>query len=320
MPPETAAALIEGIGSHWRVEDDVEITLEANPTSLEAGRLAGFRDAGVNRLSLGVQSLDDDALRFLGRGHTAQEARDAIAAASRLFERYSFDLIYALPDQIIAEWSQALDQALQSCGGHLSVYQLTIEPGTAFHARHRRGELPLPTSDRIAALFEATQERLDAAGLPAYEISNHARPGQACRHNLGYGRYGDYIGIGPGAHGRLTLATKTGTAIHATRQHRAPESWLSAIERHGDATREFTALEPDTVRDELIMMGLRLRGGIDRGTFNARVGKALEDTLQESRLDVLIDAGLLIQDRRGLRATAAGRQRLDSLLAHLLAE
>ena len=320
MPPATAAALIERIGAHWRVDDDIEITLEANPTSLEAGRLAAIRDAGVNRLSLGVQSLDDDALHFLGRGHSAQEALDAIAAASRLFERYSFDLIYALPDQTVAEWTHELDRALQLCGGHLSVYQLTIEPGTAFHARHRRGELPLPTNARVAALFEATQERLEATGLPGYEISNHARPGQACRHNLTYWRYGDYIGIGPGAHGRLTVATETGTAIHATRQHRAPEPWLSAIERHGDATRECTALEPDTVRDELVMMGLRLRHGIDRDTFKDRVGESLEDTLRESRVDALVQAGFLILDGRGMRATAAGRQRLDSLLAHLLAD
>ncbi len=320
MPPETARTLIERVKVRWSVDRDIEITLEANPTSAEAGRLAEFRDAGVNRLSLGVQSLDDDALRWLGRGHNAAEAREAIAAAARLFARYSFDLIYALPGQTVAGWTEQLDEALTLCGGHLSAYQLTIEPGTAFHARHRRGELALPPQETIATLYEVTQARLEAAGLPAYEVSNHARPGHECRHNLAYWRYGDYVGIGPGAHSRLTLDRDRGTAVHAVRQHRAPEAWLEAIERRGDASRGFALLDPATVRDELVMMGLRLRDGIRRGAFFARTGMTPEDAFASDRLSVLVEEDLLQLDGDALRATAAGRQRLDGVLAYLLAD
>ena len=202
MDPGTVGAVIARAGLHWRPAGDIEITLEANPTSVEAERLADFRDAGVNRVSLGVQSLDDDALRFLGRGHSAAEALRAVDLAAGLFARTSFDLIYARPGQDVAAWQRELDRALAHAGDHLSVYQLTIEPGTAFHQAHRRGDLAVPSGDAAAALYEATQVALDAAGLPAYEISNHAAPGAACRHNLTYWRYGDYAGIGPGAHGR----------------------------------------------------------------------------------------------------------------------
>jgi oxygen-independent coproporphyrinogen-3 oxidase len=217
MAPETVGALIERIGALWRLDPEAEITLEANPTSVEAGKFAGFRAAGVNPVSLGVQSFHDEALAFLGRRHSAAEAVAALDLARRHFQRFSFDLIYARPAQTAAAWRQELARALQEAPGHLSVYQLTIEPGTVFHGAARRGELVVPEEEPAAELYEATQEVLEAAGLPAYEISNHARPDAACRHNLTTWRYGDYLGVGPGAHGRLTL----GADKFATRQHRA---------------------------------------------------------------------------------------------------
>ena len=224
MAPATVAAILERAGSHWPAADGLEVTIEANPGAAETGRLADFRAAGVNRVSIGVQSFDDDALRFLGRVHDADAARAAIERAAALFPRYSFDLIYARPGQSVAAWTAELAGALSLAGEHLSLYQLTIEPGTAFHARARRGEALAAKEEPAAALFEATQEMLDAAGLPAYEISNHARPGGECRHNLTYWRYGDYAGVGPGAHGRLTV---DGARI-ATQRIRAPEAWLAA--------------------------------------------------------------------------------------------
>ena len=236
MPPDTAGALIERIRRHWRVAEALEITLEANPNSAEAERFAGFAAAGVNRLSLGVQALDPQALKFLGRGHDRDEALAAIKLSQTLFKRTSFDLIYARPGQSLAAWQEELEEALALAGEHLSLYQLTIEPGTAFHTRAAKGELTIPDDDAAAALFEATQQRLAAHGLPAYEISNHARPGAECRHNLAYWRYEDYLGIGPGAHGRITRAG----IKHATRQRRLPEAWLAAIGKTGDATEETT--------------------------------------------------------------------------------
>ena len=240
MGPATVAALIERLAERWTLDPGVEITLEANPTSVEAGRFAGYRAAGVNRVSLGVQSLDDDALRFLGRGHDAAEARAAVATAQAHFERVSFDLIYARPEQTVAAWRAELGAALGLAGEHLSLYQLTIEPGTRFHNMVGRGLFAVPDGDDAAALYEATQAAMDDAGLPAYEISNHARPGAASRHNLTYWRGGDYVGIGPGAHGR---ATDHG-ATHAIRRIRSPERWLAAVEQVGVGTEECVAVAP----------------------------------------------------------------------------
>ncbi|MGH7060985.1 MAG: radical SAM family heme chaperone HemW, partial [Stellaceae bacterium] len=236
MPPGTAAALIARVKGLWPVASDLEVTLEANPNSAEAEAFAGFAAAGVNRLSLGVQALDDAALRFLGRRHDRAEAIAAIGLATRLFPRSSFDLIYARPGQTPAGWQDELDVALDLAGEHLSLYQLTIEPGTAFGNRAARGETLMPDDEMAAALFELTQQRLTAAGLPAYEISNHARPGAECRHNLAYWRYEDYLGIGPGAHGRITWAD----GKIATRQIRSPEAWLAAIEANGSGLDEAT--------------------------------------------------------------------------------
>jgi len=314
MQPETVAAVISKAGEDWKLADDIEITLEANPGSVEAGRFQAYREAGVNRVSLGVQSFDDEALSFLGRRHSAAEATKAVALARRIFPRFSFDLIYALPAQGPADWSQALTRALAEAPSHLSLYQLTIEDGTAFHGAQRRGELQVPDEARATDLFEITQERLSAAGLPAYEISNHAADGEACRHNLTCWRYGDYIGIGPGAHGRLTL----GGEKRATRQHRAPEAWLATVEGQGHASRQDVPLTRDERLSELVMMGLRLKEGIARNAFRRELGSEPEALLPDARLAALAEADYLVLDDAGLRATDAGRRRLNALLTYLL--
>ena len=314
MEPATTGALIERAARHWSVAPELEITLEANPTSVEAANFAALASAGVNRLSLGIQALEDPALRFLGRGHSASEALAALDLARRHFPRFSFDLIYARPGQTEADWATELERALALAAEHLSVYQLTIEENTAFAGAWRRGDFTLPPEETAARLYEITQAHLTAAGLPAYEISNHARPGAECRHNLIYWQGGDYVGVGPGAHGRLTLAGER----HATRQHRAPEAWLQAVEAEGHATRERRPLGLEERRDELLMMGLRLSAGIGRARFKAVVGREIEETLTPSRLAPLVETGFLELDQLGLRATAEGRQRLDALLPRLL--
>ncbi|NBC31472.1 MAG: coproporphyrinogen III oxidase [Alphaproteobacteria bacterium] len=315
MAPETAAAILDRVAALWPVAPDVEVTLEANPTSVEAGRFAAFREAGVNRVSLGVQTLDDSALQALGRGHDRRQALAALALAARHFDRFSFDLIYARPGQTPAAWQAELETALALAGDHLSVYQLTIEPGTAFATLYARGALTLPDEDAGLALYDMTLERLAAAGLPAYEVSNHARPGGECRHNLIYWRGGDYVGIGPGAHGRLT-----GPAGRvATRAHRAPEVWLDRVEQGGTGEHPRERLEPRTVGEELLLMGLRLTEGIDRRWFRRCTGLDIPDLVDPAGLDRLTRAGLVVLDAAGLRATADGRTRLDAVLAALLA-
>ncbi len=314
MPPETASALIERVGALWPVASTLEVTLEANPNSAEAERFAGFAAAGINRLSLGIQALDPAALRFLGRGHDRDEAIAAIRLARASFARYSFDLIYARPEQSLAAWESELDEALSLAGEHLSLYQLTIEPGTGFASRVARGELTIPDDDAGAALFEATQRRLTAAGLPAYEISNHARPGAECRHNLAYWRYQDYLGIGPGAHGRVTQ----GGVKMATRQRRTPEAWLAAVESAGTAIDEMTPIDRATAIDEMVMMGLRLAEGVSRRRLETLAERDVEE-LFDASLPNLIDGGFITLDAKRLAATAAGRQRLNAVLGALLA-
>jgi putative oxygen-independent coproporphyrinogen III oxidase len=314
MPPETVAALIERVKALWPVAQSLEVTLEANPNSAEAERFAGFAAAGVNRLSLGIQALDPAALEFLGRRHDREEAIDAIRLARATFPRTSFDLIYARPGQSVAAWQEELDEALPLAGAHLSLYQLTIEPGTAFGNRAARGETLAADEDTSVALFEATQERLAAAGLPAYEISNHARPGAECRHNLAYWRYEDYLGIGPGAHGRVSR----GDGKLATQQRRSPEAWLAAVERDGTAIDEMTPIAPETAVEEMLMMGLRLVEGIPRARLEALAGRDVE-SLFGAALPPLTEGGFLMLDDDRLAATAAGRQRLNAVLAALLA-
>ncbi len=313
MPPETVAALIERVGRHWAFAADIEITLEANPNSAEAGYFRGFAMAGVNRLSLGVQALDAASLGFLGRAHDRAEAIAAIKLAARIFDRFSFDLIYARPGQSVAAWQGELDEALSLAGDHISLYQLTIEPGTAFATMARRGELVPSEEDTATTLYEATQERLAAAGMPAYEISNHARPGAESRHNLAYWRYQDYAGVGPGAHGRLTRAG----AKYATRQRRLPEAWLGAVESVGTGLEETAPIDRNTAIEEMLMMGLRLSEGVARARIEKVAGQAVE-ALFARTLPPLIEGGFLTVGRDSLAATVAGRQRLNALLAALL--
>ncbi|MEW5728316.1 MAG: radical SAM family heme chaperone HemW [Pseudomonadota bacterium] len=311
MAPATAGALIERIGALWPVAGDVEITLEANPTSVEAGRFKAFRAAGVNRLSLGVQALDDAALKFLGRRHDSAEALAALRLARETFPRFSFDLIYARPGQSLAAWRAELARALEMAGDHLSVYQLTIEEGTAFAPAHARGDFVLPDEDTAAAMFEATQVLCAEAGLPAYEVSNHARPGGECRHNLLYWRGGDYVGIGPGAHGRL--------GGEAFRQHRAPAVWMERVERDGHATQDREPLDPATRAEELVMMGLRLVDGIDAETFSAVAGRSLWQVVDADAVARLAEGGFITRSPAGLRATARGMLVLNAVTAGLLA-
>ena len=314
MAPGTAEALIDRIAERFDLAPDAEITLEANPTSVEAEKFARFRDAGVNRVSLGVQALDDRALAFLGRQHSAGEALKAVDLARRAFPRISFDLITARPGMTPDSWADELTRALQEGPEHISIYQLTIEPGTPFHASWRRGELALPDEETQSAIFEATGETLQRRGLAAYEVSNHAVAGAESRHNLTYWRYGDYIGVGPGAHGRLTL---DGTK-RATRQHSAPEAWLQAVADHGHATRARDALDGEQKRQEMTLMGLRLNEGIHRDAFARELGAQPEALFDAGRLDALVGEGYLTLDDRRLVATAEGRLRLNAVIDHLL--
>jgi oxygen-independent coproporphyrinogen-3 oxidase len=314
MAPATVAALLDRAIAHWPAVPDLEITLEANPTSAEASRLADFRAAGVNRVSLGVQALDDADLRVLGRGHDAADAVAAVRLAARTFDRYSFDMIYARPGQTVAGWRRELTEALALADGHLSAYQLTVEPGTAFLGSVARGELALPDEDTAAALYETTWEITAAAGLPAYEISNHARPGEECRHNLTYWRMGDYVGVGPGAHGRLSL----GGRVLATRTHRAPEVWLERVEARGHGEHPREPVEGPSLAADLLMMGLRLTEGVSRSRFRAACGGEPEDAVDGVALGRLSAAGLLETDDAGLRATPEGRLRLNAVLGALL--
>ena len=314
MPPDTVAALIERVRALWPVTPDLEVTLEANPNSAEAERFTKFAAAGVNRLSLGVQALDPLALQFLGRRHDRAEAIAAIALARDTFPRHSFDLIYARPGQSVAAWEDELGEALNLAGAHLSLYQLTIEPGTAFGNRAGRGEILTADEDSAVALYEMTQQRLAAAGMPAYEISNHARPGAECRHNLAYWRYEDYLGIGPGAHGRVT---RRGGKV-ATQQRRVPETWLAGIEETGSALDEMTPISRDASLEEMLMMGLRLAEGIPRVRLEALAERSIEDLFGPA-LAHLVEGGFVTLDDERLVATAAGRQRLNAVLAALLA-
>lgn len=314
MDPTTTGAVIDSAAKHWSFANDIEITLEANPTSIEAAKFTDLKAAGVNRVSIGVQALDNDSLKFLGRGHDRDQALAALKLAEQTFPRFSFDLIYARPGQTRNSWTNELKEALSLAGDHLSLYQLTIEKGTPFFADERAGAFVLPEEDNAAELFDVTQEICDQHGMPAYEISNHARPGSECRHNIAYWEGGDYIGAGPGAHGRLTI----NNAIHATEQIPGPESWLEEVEASGHATRNRTAIDADGRVEEIFMMGLRLTNGLSRDVFWARTGMELEDALEPRRLRPLLAANYLILDSTGLRTTSEGRLRLNAILAALL--
>jgi len=314
MAPETVAALIDSACTHFTPAADIEITLEANPTSVEVSRLAAFRQAGVNRLSLGVQALDDAALAALGRRHSAAAALEALELARTIFPRLSFDLIYARPGQTLAAWRTELRQALALAADHLSLYQLTIEPGTAFEALHRSGALLLPDEDIAAALYDTTAAEAARVGLAAYEISNYAAPGAESRHNLAYWRYADYAGIGPGAHGRVSV----GDDLLATRRHRAPEVWADRVARDGHGSTRETPVPPPERAREALLMGLRLAEGISADYFATRTGRRLDDAVDPEILSAAIEAGYLHQTPSHLIATEAGRRRLDALLPRLV--
>jgi putative oxygen-independent coproporphyrinogen III oxidase len=312
MQPRTVAAILDAIGRHWRVADDAEVTLEANPTSVEATRFAGYRAAGVNRVSLGVQALDDASLKALGRLHTAREALDAVRIARRAFQRYSFDLIYARPDQTPQMWADELKLAIAEAAEHLSLYQLTIEEGTPFFALHAAGKLKTPDEATARALYDVTQEVCAAHGLPAYEISNHAREGAQCRHNLVYWRAKEYAGIGPGAHGRLDI----GGLRHATATEKRPETWLMRVEASGHGVVTDDLLNSEERADEFLLMGLRLAEGIDPKRYAALSGRALDP----DRIAVLREEGAIVVDESGrLRVTQAGFPVLDAVVADLAA-
>ena len=315
MPPAIVAALLSRLTDYWTLSPDLEITLEANPSSVEAQKFADFRVAGVNRVSVGVQSFDDAALKFLGRAHSAEEAFRAITVAEQTFDRVSFDLIYALPGQTRAAWTAELAAALARGTDHLSLYQLTIEKGTPFYSAHRNGMFDLPDDDLAADLYEITADMTQNAGMPAYEVSNYAETGQESRHNLVYWRGGDYIGIGPGAHGRLTLPD----GRFRSEQVPSPAGWLQAVAEVGHATRVFADILVAERADEMLMMGLRLTDGIDRALYAQILGVPLDDGLDLERVAALAAAGLIVADSRGLRATAAGMQRLNALIGAIAA-
>lgn len=315
MPPSTVEAILKRADERWGLPAGTEVTLEANPTSVEADKFRAFRAAGVNRVSLGIQALNEADLKALGRRHSADEALTAIGLARAIFPRYSFDLIYARPGQTVAAWREELARALDHAVGHLSLYQLTIEEGTQFHTLHARGELVLPEEEVQGELYAVTQEVLESAGLPAYEVSNHARSGEESRHNLTYWRYGDYVGIGPGAHGRLTLP---GQGKVATRTHRAPEVWLDRTLAVGSGAKPFEPVADADRLTEMLMMGLRLSEGVSLHRLTAETGKQLTDWINPARLDSLIRHGMLEQRGPVLAATRDGRERLNAVLARLL--
>ena len=310
MPPATVAALLEAAEGHWGFAPDIEITLEANPSSVEAARFADLAAAGVNRVSLGLQSLDDQALRFLGRAHGVKEGLGALDTAQAHFSRVSFDLIYALPEQDETAWEAELARALSFGTGHLSLYQLTIEPGTRFAALFAKGELAPKDADEAAGFYELTQAMTEAAGLPAYETSNHARPGEESRHNLTYWRYGTYAGIGPGAHGR-----RGGLA---TQRHRKPENWLSALTRNGHGLQEETPLAPNDQSMEALLMGLRLREGVDLARIAALTAKDVADIVDLAAAERLERTGLIRHDGERLAVTPRGMILLDAILAEVV--
>lgn len=309
MRPQTVGALINRALTHWAAIKDIEITLEANPNSVEVSRFQDLKYAGVNRVSIGVQALNDSDLKQLGRHHNANEAIAAIATAMSTFEHVSFDLIYARPYQRLSDWRQELDQALSFGTEHLSLYQLTIEPGTAFAPLYERGELIIPGEDLAADLFELTQNQTAAVGLPAYEISNHARPGFESRHNLNYWQYLDYAGIGPGAHGRLTLPE----GKVATKQYRAPETWMKAV-MSGSGEEELLPLSPQEQATEALMMGLRLTSGLQLSRLYS-LGPSIID---QDALKALVDGGYLVKNDTTLKATPLGRQCLNAVLKRLI--
>lgn len=314
MGAGTVEKILHKISENWGLDRHVEITLEANPTSVEASKFKDFSKAGINRLSLGIQALNDHDLKALGREHNAKEALKAIALSQKYFERSSFDLIYARMDQTMLAWEKELTEALQMSVGHLSLYQLTIERGTAFYHAHNKGRIILPNEDLSADMYELTQMICTQHGLPAYEVSNHAALGNESRHNLSYWTYRDYIGVGPGAHGRLTY----GGNLHALSQYKSPEKWMEYGMTSGHGTEYDECLNDQMKAEEMIMMGLRLVRGIDLHDFHNKLGAKIEKYINTAYLQRLFELGYMEMDDHHLRATALGMPLLNSLLGGLL--
>lgn len=314
MDPEIVAALLDKAKQLFPIGDNLEVTLEANPSTVEADRFRAFHEAGVNRLSIGIQSLDDEALSFLGRRHSAQEALKALEIASSYFPRFSFDLIYARPHQTMDAWQAELSKALVYAKGHLSLYQLTIEPQTAFATRLARGEKMTLEDDPAADMYKLTEEIMHKAGLPAYEVSNYAAPSQECRHNLLYWNFEDYIGIGPGAHGRITQ----GDTKWATSRYKAPETWLEAVEQEGHGLQFSNVLSPQERLQELTLMSLRLTTGLEMRRLDEETGLNVEEAYSLQALHLLEKEGLLNRTATHLIPTYEGRVRLNGLIAFLL--
>jgi len=318
MQPSTAAALINSALEQWETDQTLEITLEANPGAVDIARFAAFRTAGVTRMSIGVQSLDEDELVFLGRKHSAQDAVTAVKLAGQIFKSVSMDLIYALPGQSVAKWKSNLDAALRlshdvGCD-HLSAYQLTIEPNTPFHTAHAVGKLHIPDDDHSASLYELTQTVCNSAGLPGYEVSNHAAPGKECRHNMTYWRGGDYAGIGPGAHGRISIDGR----VHAIRQIKAPGIWLKRVFSKGHGTHEDTVLSQQERIEELLLMGSRLAEGLNKARFYRYAGLALDAAVNKESLEMLSAEGFIQNTPEVLRVTSLGRLTLNTIIAALV--
>ena len=311
MPPRIAASLIEAAERHWGFSNDIEITLEANPNSVEAARFGDLAAAGINRVSLGLQALDNAALAFLGRAHDVDEGLGALDTARRIFDRVSFDLIYARPGQSESDWEAELARALSFGTGHLSLYQLTIEPGTRFATLAAQGKLTPVDPDHGATLYELTQAMTAQAGIPSYEISNHARPGQESRHNLIYWRYGDYVGIGPGAHGRR--------GGMATLRHKKPENWMGAVDRNGNGLQQEVPLQAEDKAREALLMGLRLGEGVDLARIAGLSGLPINALVDDRAIDRMNDLGLVWRTGNRLQVSPAGMLLLDAILPEVVA-
>lgn len=314
IQPAIVGEILNQIHKRWNVKPDVEVTLEANPNSSEATKFSDFLEAGVNRLSLGVQSLNDKDLQFLGRQHSAKEARKAADVARAIFPRFSIDLIYSLPGQSLGQWEQELTDAIKMVGEHISLYQLTIEKGTPFYTTHRNGNLSLPKDTQALQLYNLTQEIMGTVGISAYEISNHAKPGYESLHNLTYWQYRDYLGVGPGAHSRLTINNE----IYAISQVRSPAKWLEATKRGAPLASSLESLSLIQCVREMVMMGLRLTNGINKNWFQTRLNYPLNNFLDAQVLSALVENELVIENTNKLGLTSSGRALINPILERLL--
>ena len=314
MHPETVERIIDTVQRLWRVANDIEITLEANPTSVEIDKFQGFRAAGVNRISLGVQAMNNTDLKFFGREHNTSEAMKAIDIARTCFDRYSFDLIYARPEQSLSEWEAELMGAVKHANGHMSLYQLTIERNTPFYMKHSRGEFSVPDDVKGAEFFHLTQDIMEEAGMPAYEVSNHAAVGQECRHNMIYWNMADYIGVGAGAHGRFMM----GTDKFASRDHSAPEIWLERVMENSHGSHPFEKLTAEDRFFESMMMGLRLRDGISIARCEELSGLKFTDMVEMRNLDTVIQEGWAMRNDDALWLSREGMLRLNALIPYIL--